>query len=161
MLFRSASFYWDNFIHFGSGPKRAEDGGLNLVLPMGDKELAGTAAEDIGGVAYGIFKRGKSMVGKVVGVAGEHLTGEEIAAKMSKALGEKVRYVDVAPDVFRGFGFPGADDLGNMFQYYQEFEQKLAEVRSVEESRELHPELQSFDEWLALHAHEIPIEQSV
>jgi len=161
VTFLRASFYWDNFIHFGSGPKRAEDGGLNLVLPMGDKELAGTAAEDIGGVAYGIFKRGKSMVGKVVGVAGEHLTGEEIAAKMSKALGEKVRYVDVAPDVFRGFGFPGADDLGNMFQYYQEFEQKLAEVRSVEESRELHPELQSFDEWLALHAHEIPIEQSV
>jgi uncharacterized protein YbjT (DUF2867 family) len=116
VTFLRASFYWDNFIYFGSGPKRVEDGGLNLVLPMGDKKLAGTAAVDIGGVAYGIFKRGKSLIGEVVGVAGEHLTGEEIATKMSKALGEQVRYVDVAPAVFRSFGFPGAEDLGNMFQ---------------------------------------------
>jgi uncharacterized protein YbjT (DUF2867 family) len=159
VTFLRASFYWDNFIYFGSGPKRAEDGILNLVLPMGDKKLAGTAAVDIGGVAYGIFKRGTSMIGEVVGVAGEHLTCEEIAAKMSKALGEPVRYVDVAPAVFRSFGFPGAEDLGNMFQYYQEFETKLAEVRSVERSRELHPGLLSFDQWLAQHAHEMPIEQ--
>jgi uncharacterized protein YbjT (DUF2867 family) len=159
VTFLRASFYWDNFIYFGSGPKRAEDGVLNLVLPLGDKKLGGTAAADIGGVAYGIFKQGASLIGEVVGVAGENLTGEELASKMSKALGEKVRYVDVAPAVFRSFGFPGAEDLGNMFQYYQEFEAKLAEVRSVKRSRELHPGLLSFDQWLAQHAHEIPIEQ--
>jgi uncharacterized protein YbjT (DUF2867 family) len=156
--FLRASFYWDNFVYFGSGPKRGEDGALHLGLPMGDKELAGVAAEDIGGVAYGIFKKGTELVGKTIGVAGEHLTGLQMTEKMSAALGEPVHYSPVTPAVFRSFGFPGADDLGNMFQYYQEFEKELGEVRSVEESRRLHPKLLSFDQWLAKYARQMPVE---
>jgi hypothetical protein len=91
-------------------------------------------------------------------VAGEHLTGAEIAARMGAALGEEVRYRPVTPAVFRSFGFPGADDLGNMFQYYQEFERELAEVRSVERSRALNPELQNFDQWLQENARLIPLD---
>jgi uncharacterized protein YbjT (DUF2867 family) len=152
-----ASFYWDNFIYFGSGPRRAEDGKLDLVMPMGDKELAGIAAKDIGGVAYGIFRSGNALIGKTVGAAGEHLTGKEMAAKMSAALGEEVRYQPISPADFRALGIPAADDLGNMFQYYQEFEEELAEVRSVERSRELYPKLQDFDAWLAENASLIPL----
>ena len=33
------SFYWDNMIHFGSGPKPGPDGKLALTMPMGDKKL--------------------------------------------------------------------------------------------------------------------------
>ena len=54
------SFYWDNLIHFGMGPKTGPDGTLAFTLPMGDKKLPGIAAEDIGRCAYGIFKRGAS-----------------------------------------------------------------------------------------------------
>jgi uncharacterized protein YbjT (DUF2867 family) len=158
--FLRASFYWDNFIHFGSGPKRNEDGALDFILPMGDKELAGVAAEDIGGVAYGILKR-PELIGQTIGVAGEHLTGKQLAEQMSAALGEEVRYRPVTPAVFRSFGFPGADDLGNMFQYYQEFEKPLGEVRSVKRSRELYPKLQNFKQWLSRYANQIPIEQAV
>jgi uncharacterized protein YbjT (DUF2867 family) len=155
--FLRASFYWDNFVYFGSGPQRGEDGKLYLTLPMGDKELAGVAAEDIGGVAYGIFVKGKELIGKTIGVAGEHLTGKQIAEKMSAALGEEVKYAPVTPEVFRSFGFPGADDLGNMFQYYQEFEKELGAVRSVEGSRALYPQLQNFDTWLSKNASKIPV----
>ena len=120
--FLLTSFYWDNFIGFGMGPTRGADGKLAITLPMGDKKLPGIAAEDIGRSAYGIFKKGLSTVGKYIGIAGEHLSGAEMAAAFGSVLGEEVRYNAVPPAVYRGFGFPGAEDLGNMFQYKSDFE---------------------------------------
>ena len=155
--FLLASFYWDNFISFGSGPKRTADGTLALTLPIGDARMAGIASEDIGAVAYGILKRGRQMIGQRIGAAGELLTGPEMAAAMSRALGETVRFNPVTPEVFRGFGFPGADDLGNMFQFYDEFEEVCNGVRDVARARELAPVLKSFDQWLAAHGAQIPL----
>jgi uncharacterized protein YbjT (DUF2867 family) len=156
--FLLTSFYWDNLIYFGSGPKRGPDGKLALVMPMGDRKLPAIAAEDIGKCAYGIFKRGKEFIGKTVGIAGEHLSGEEMAAKLTRALGEKVVYQDVPPEVYRSFGFPAADDIGNMFQFKRDFNDQFRGARSVEFSRSLNPELQSFDQWLKQNASKIPIE---
>ncbi len=73
--FLLTSFYWDNFIHFGMGPKKGQDGKLALTFPMGDKKLPGIAAEDIGKCALGILKKPKDFIGRTVGIAGEHLTG--------------------------------------------------------------------------------------
>jgi uncharacterized protein YbjT (DUF2867 family) len=156
--FLLTSFYWDNLIHFGSGPKRGEDGVLDFVLPMGDAKLPGIAAADIGGCAYGIFKRGDEFIGKTVGVAGEHLTGAEMAAALGTALGETVRHQAVSPDVYRSFGFPGADDLGNMFQFKADFNAMYTGNRPIALSRELNPGLQSFAQWLAANAAQIPLE---
>ena len=156
--FLLTSFYWDNFIYFGAGPKRGPDGKLALVMPMGDRKLPAIAAEDIGKCAYGIFKRGREFIGKTVGIAGEHLTGAEMAAAMSRALGETVTYQDVPPEVYRGFGFPAADDLGNMFQFKRDFNDYFRGARSVEFSRSLNPELQTFEQWLSQNAGKIPIE---
>jgi uncharacterized protein YbjT (DUF2867 family) len=156
--FLLTSFYWENFIFFGSGPKRGPDGKLALVLPMGDKKLPGIAAEDIGKCACGIFKRGREFIGKTVGIAGEHLSGAEMAAGLTRALGEKVTYQDVPPEVFRSFGFPGAEDVGNMFQFKRDFNDYFRGARSVDFSRSLNPELQSFDQWLSRNASRIPIE---
>jgi uncharacterized protein YbjT (DUF2867 family) len=156
--FLLTSFYWDNLIYFGMGPKRGADGVLELTLPMGDKRLPGIAAEDIGKCAYGIFKRGKEYIGKTVGIAGGHLTGEQMAAALSRALGQPVRYNAVTPEVYRGFGFPGADDLGNMFQFKRDFEDYFCGARNLDESRALNPSLQSFDEWLARNKGRIPLE---
>jgi hypothetical protein len=108
--FLLTSFYWENFIFFGLGPKRGKDGVLAVTYPMGDKKLPSIAVQDIGKCAYGIFKRGGELVGQTVGIAGEHPTGAEIAAALTRALGEEVRYNDVPPDVFRSFDFPGADE---------------------------------------------------
>jgi uncharacterized protein YbjT (DUF2867 family) len=156
--FLATSFYWDNFIHFGLGPKKGPDGKLTLTLPMGDKKLPGMAAEDIGKCAYGIFKKGFDYVGKTVGIAGEHLTGAQMAAGFSRALGQEVRYNEVSPDVFRSFGFPGADDLGNMFQFKRDFEQSYCAARSLDVSRALNPSLLTFDQWLARNKGRIPLE---
>jgi uncharacterized protein YbjT (DUF2867 family) len=142
------SFYWDNFIGFGMGPARGDDGRLSITIPMGDKKLPGIAAEDIGRSAFGIFKAGPSMIGKRIGVAGEHLTASEMASKFAKIAGEDVRNNAVEPAVFRSFGFPGADDLGNMFQYKRDFEKEFCAPRDVEATRRLNPLLQSFEMWL-------------
>ncbi len=155
--FLLASFYWDNFIHFGLGPKRGEDGKLTLTMPMGDKELSGIGAEDIGRCAYGVFKKGAEMIGKSVGVSGENITLDAMCALMSKALGEEVTYNAIPPAVFRSFGFPGADDLGNMFQFYTEQSDYLLGVRNPVLSKELNPELQNFEAWLADNAKHIPL----
>ena len=152
------SFYWDNFIYFGVGPKPGPDGVLAITLPMGDKPLPGIAAEDIGRCALGIFKAKGEYVGKTLGIAGEHLTGAQLAAKMSRALGREIRYNEVPPEVYRGFGFPGADDMGNMFQFKRDFNADFVGARSVDASRRLNPALQDFDAWLAANGSKIPIE---
>jgi uncharacterized protein YbjT (DUF2867 family) len=155
--FLLTSFYWDNLIHFGSGPKPAADGRLEFVLPMGTAKLPGIAAEDIGRCAHGIFRRGKELVGQTVGIAGEHLTGAEMAAALTRALGREVRHADVPPEVYRGFGFPGADDLGNMFQFKRDFNADFCAARSIERARSLNPRLQSFAQWLEANAARIPL----
>ena len=156
--FLRAAFYWDNFIYFGAGPKRGADGQLAITMPIGNAKMAGVAAEDVGKVAYGIFKQGPSLVGKKIGVAGEHLTGDQIAQAMTKKIGKTITFNNVEPNVYRSFGFPGADDLGNMFQFYRDFEQVCNDMRNVERARELAPGLQTFDQWLSAHAKEIPLE---
>ncbi|HEX6428643.1 MAG TPA: NmrA/HSCARG family protein [Niastella sp.] len=158
VTFFKASFYWDNFIYFGSGPKKGPDGKLYLTFPLDDKKMAGIASEDIGKCAYGIFKRGKAFIGKTIGVAGEHLTGQEMASALSNALGQEIIYNNVTPETFRAFGFPGADDLGNMFQFYRDFEEDCNRVRDVGASRELNPALKTFDQWLAENAKRIPLD---
>ena len=156
--FLLTSFYWENFIYFGSGPKRGPDGRLALVFPLGDKKLPSIAAEDIGKCALWIFKRGREFSGKTVGIAGGHLSGAEMAAGMTRVLGEPVVYQDVPPEVFRSFGFPGADDLGNMFQFKRDFHEYYRGARSIEFTRSLNPELLTFEQWLERNGSKIPIE---
>lgn len=155
--FLNTSFYWDNFIHFGLGPKKGPDGKYAITFPMGDKKLPGIAAEDIGKCALGIFKAGDAAIGKTIGIAGEHLTGAQMAKTMGEALGLEVGYNAVAPDMYRSFGFPGADEMGNMFQYKADFEAQYCAGRPVSVGRELNPELQSFADWLAKHKAAIPL----
>jgi len=145
------SFYWDNFIYFGMGPKKADDGNYYFAFPMDDKKLAGIAAEDIGKCAYGVFKKGNTVIGKTIGIAGDKLSGYEMAEKFSKTLGKNVIFNNVTPEAYRNFGFPGADDLGNMFQFKRDFNKDFNAQRDTKYSLELNPELQSFDKWLTLN----------
>ncbi len=129
------SFYWDNMISFGMGPARDEDGRLAITLPLADAKLPSIAAGDIGGCAYGIFREGERWVGQSVGVAGGHLSGEELAAGLTAALGEEVRYNGYEAT------FRGDRDLGT--------------------SRRLHPGLTSYERWLEQNVDRIPIEAPV
>jgi uncharacterized protein YbjT (DUF2867 family) len=152
------SAYWDNFIFFGWGPKKGPDGKLALTFPMDNKRLPAIAVEDIGKCAYGIFKGGSEFIGKKVGISGEQLTGAQLATAMSKALGREIRYNAVSPEFYRGLGFPGADDLGNMFQFKRDFNDYYCGARDPAFARSLNPELQTFEMWLAQNKDRIPLE---
>ena len=144
----NTSFYWENFIHFGMGPQKGPDGKLGITIPIGDKKLPGISSDDIGKCAYSIFKAGKEFQGKTIGIAGEHLTGKNMADTFSKYLGVEVSYNDVPASVYRSFGFPGADDLGNMFQFNADFDTEFCGARDINATKKLNPELLNFDSWL-------------
>lgn len=151
------SFYWDNLVSFGMNPKPDGQGGYTFTLPMDGAKLPGIAAEDIGKCAYGVFKEGKSAIGKHIGISGEHVSGAEMAAILSDVLGINVRHHAASPEEFRNYGFPGADDLGNMFQFKRDFEAAFRGARDVETARKLNPDLLNFRQFVELHKAEIPL----
>jgi uncharacterized protein YbjT (DUF2867 family) len=153
-----AAFYWDNFIHFGMGPRQGPDGDLMLAMPLGGARLPGIAAADIGKCALGLFRRGTATVGQRFGIAGENLSGAEMAAAFARALGRKVGFHDIPFEVFRGSGFPGAEDIANMFEFQAILGDEFLRDRDPEISRSLNPELLSFDAWLTANAAQVPIQ---
>lgn len=157
VTFLVTSFYWDNLYMFGMAPKKGDDGVYRWTFPLGDAKMAGLAAADIGKVAYGIFKAGPQYIGKTVGITSENLTMTEMSNQLGNGLGIKVEYNAVDADAYRGFGFPGADEMGNMFQIYRDFEAELLGARSAAAARSLNPEMQTFDQWLAGNKSRIPV----
>jgi uncharacterized protein YbjT (DUF2867 family) len=151
------SFYWDNLIHFGMGPRRSDDGSLLFVLPMGDRKLPGIAAADIGPCALSLFRQGEAAIGQRVGIAGEHLRGAEMAAELARVLGEPVQHVAMCFADYAALGFPGADDLANMFHYKHDFNEAFCAARPVDRTRALHPGLMNFRQWLERNVQGLPV----
>jgi uncharacterized protein YbjT (DUF2867 family) len=149
--FLHTSFYWDNLIDFGMAPRRAADGGLDFILPMGTRALPGIAAADIGHCALALFERGAAVHGADIGIAGEHLSGAGMARVLGEVLGEPVRHVAPTFEQYAGFGFPGAADLANMFHFKHDFEALYCERRPVQKTRELHPATLDFAAWSRRH----------
>jgi uncharacterized protein YbjT (DUF2867 family) len=146
--FLLTSYYWDNLTTPEMGPQPGPDGVLGITFPMGDEKLPGIAAQDIGKCAYGILKAGDKYINQTIGVASEHLSGHEIAAALTEAIGKDVRYNNITPDKFRGLGFPGAHEIGNMFQFKRDFAEYFQGVRDPARVRLINPELLTFSQWL-------------
>ncbi|MEU2631362.1 NmrA/HSCARG family protein [Kitasatospora sp. NPDC007106] len=148
--FLRTTFYWEN-LYGAFSPHREDDGSLRLVFPMGSSRLSGIAVDDIGKTALAVLKRGSDLIGATVSIAGEHVPLADMATKLTEAVGVPVRYEPLSPDEFRALGFPGADEAGNMFQYYADCEQRFTSARDLDAVRELNPDLQSFATWLTAH----------
>lgn len=155
--FLRTAFFWENLIAFGFGPHRGPDGTLALSYALGGARMPGIAACDIGKAAYTLFKRTSEFAGQTISIAGEHLTGDQMAGQLTRALGEQVRYRPVPPDMFRTFPIPAADELANMFCYYQDFEAEVCGARDLGFARTLNPDLQTFGTWLSANAAKIPL----
>jgi len=149
--------FWENLIHFGMGPQRQADGSLAMTFPTGDARIPWIGVEDIGAAAHQIFLQGEALIYDSIGVAGDHLSGAELAAAVSSAIGEHVHYNAISPDAFRALGFPGADELGNMWQFKRDFEIAYRGRRDVARARKLHPGIANFATWLAANKARIPL----
>src|SRR3954454_10842981 len=104
-----------------------------------------------------MFKAGQKYIGKTVRITGETLTLDQISEKLGKGVGIRVKYTAVEPDAYRGFGFNGADEMGNMFEVYRDFEREVLAARSPYVARSLNPALQNFDQWLAANKSKIQL----
>jgi uncharacterized protein YbjT (DUF2867 family) len=151
--FLRTTFYFDAFVT-AMPPTRNADGTLTITLPMGDRRLSGIASDDIGRSALAVLKR-PDLIGRTVSIAGDHLTGDQYAAALTEALGEKVTYHSPTWEEFRTYPFPMAVEMSNMFQFYAEDHDRFTGTRDLTEVRELNPELQSFATWLNLHKAEL------
>jgi uncharacterized protein YbjT (DUF2867 family) len=140
------SFYWENLIDHGMGPRRAADGHLELVLPLGDALLPGMAAADIGACAAALFAGPPAQ--RRVGIAGEQLSGAAMALALSERLGEPVRFVDIASADYARLPFPGAAELSRMFAFKQQANAAYCAARPVAATQVLHPGLLDFRAWL-------------
>jgi uncharacterized protein YbjT (DUF2867 family) len=143
------SFYYSNFIAFGMGPKKGESGEYAITLPLGDKKLMMNAVEDIGKMAAFAFKDA-TCINTSLYVASTAMTVLEIAAAFEKIMGVKVAYNAVTPAQYAGFGFPGADDLANMFKFFADFDDHFFKTRDpaiVEKKIKVLP----FTTWLQDH----------
>lgn len=157
VTFLYTSGYWENLIYFGMGPQRGADGSLSVTFPTAEARIPWIGVEDIGVSAMEIFLRGDALIGESIGIAGDHLTAAELATHLGTALGEPVRYNAVTPDEFRAFGFPGADEIGNMWQFKRDNERAYCARRDLSRARALNPGLADFRTWLGANKSRIPV----
>ncbi|KAK5584559.1 hypothetical protein RB653_006172 [Dictyostelium firmibasis] len=118
-----APLYAQNF-QTSFTPKKNEDGLTYTISFPSDpsgKLLDVGDVNDIGSIVAGIFSDPTKYSGSIVPFSGDALTGNQIADTISKVTGKKVSFNYIPPSVFRTFGFPGADELATMFEYYNEF----------------------------------------
>jgi uncharacterized protein YbjT (DUF2867 family) len=143
------AFYFENFLSFF--PPKKENGAWSFGFPQGDTPLAGVAVGDVGGVVAPVFDEPARFKGKTIVIAGDALPPARYAELMTEILGRKIEYRYVPREVFASFGFPGADDLANMFEYYRIY--NPYGEKEISGSRALYPGLQDFETWLRGHAH--------
>ena len=144
------SFYYENFIFFGMAPKvnGAPDGIYRLGMNMGTKPLPMMSIDDCGKAGAAVLLD-DSYIGKSVGIASSHMTGEEIAKTFAEVTGKKVEYVAMTRDQYAGLGFPGADDLANMFKFKHDFNRSFCNARDLKSCKKLvGGDLKSLKSWL-------------
>jgi uncharacterized protein YbjT (DUF2867 family) len=139
-------FYYENFLYFFP-PRPAGDGTYQFGFPQGDTPLAAMSVQDVGLIVAPIFEQPEKYIGKVVKLAGDELPPQAYAKAMSRQSGADIRYGYMPREAFAALGFPGAEDLADMFEYYRLHIPSRA--ADIEACRALAPELQSFDTWLA------------
>jgi uncharacterized protein YbjT (DUF2867 family) len=139
------AFYYENFLGFFL-PRKGEDGVYSFGFPQGDTPLAAVSVEDVGGVVAALFERPDEFKGRTVGVVGDDLPPGDYAAAMTRLLGRTVKYEHVPREIFAGFGFLGAEDLANMFDFNRRFiPGRRADLKG---SRSLYPGVKTFEAWL-------------
>lgn len=146
--FVHVAFYFENFLSFFPLQKR-DDGAWGFGFPQGDTPLAGVAIDDVGSIVAVLFENPEVYVGRTVGIVGDDLKGSQYAETMTRVLGRRVVYSHIPRDVYASFGFPGADDLANMFEFNRLYiPQRRADM---ELCQALNPEMQTFETWLKAH----------
>src|SRR4051794_29933070 len=130
-------FFMDNFL---SMAPTVEDNELVLRLPVPDDiKMQAIAARDIGVVAAAALLDPAAVPGTIE-IAGDELTGSEIAAIIGRHVGLSARYEALPVEVLNG-----QDDLQKMFRWFAETPAYQADIAAV---RRIDPDLWNLEAWL-------------
>jgi uncharacterized protein YbjT (DUF2867 family) len=140
------AFYYENFLNV-SVPRKQEDGTYTFGFPQGDTNLSGGVVSDTGGVVAQVFADRERFLGRTIGIVGEDMPPAHYAQILSKVLHKPVVYRHVPRHIFASLGFPGAEDLANMFDFNRRY--ILSRQGDMDESKRLYPGMQRFEAWAA------------
>ncbi|MFF4044749.1 NmrA/HSCARG family protein [Streptomyces sp. NPDC001816] len=136
-VLRPAMFY-DILLDIAPRPMQGE-----LVLAMWlnpETPVQIIATSDIGAFAADAFENPQEWIGRTVDIAGEELTGPQMAAAFEAASGIPTRFQQLPIEPLRA----GRADLANMFDWFERegFQADLTELRKNR------PNLLSLEAWL-------------
>ena len=139
-------FYYENFLYFFP-PRPAGDDTFQFGFPLGDTPMSAMSVEDVGKIVAPLFEHPAKYIGQVLKLAGDELTGTQYADAMSRRTGEEIRYTHIPRETYAALGFPGAEDLADMFEFYRLY--MPSRRREIEICRTIAPDLQNFATWVA------------
>lgn len=140
------AFFYENFLSLFV-PQRQADGTYRFGFPQGDSPLGGFSVADLGDVVADIFAYGTFLIGERIPLVGDVLSPAEYADVMSEVSDEEIRYRHVPWEVFLTYGFPGAPDLANTFDFYRTQEARARAGWVMTKAR--FPHVRRFAGWLA------------
>jgi len=143
--YAQVAFFYENFLSVFP-PKLQEDGSFLFGFPQGDTPLAAVSVENVGGVVATIFDHPGEFRNQTVGIVGDDQPCAKYAEIMSRVLGKKIIYRYIPREVFAKLGFPGAEDLANMFEYNRLFIPNRE--ADLEQSLAIYPDMQRFEPWV-------------
>ena len=134
------TFFYQNLL---AQPPAPEDGTIVVRLPLPDGiPLQMVAVEDIGVVAAAAVIDPGRVLGGAVEIAGDELTGSQIAATFGRQARLPARFESLPLEA------AGDDDLRAMFAWFAKPPAYQAD-RAV--TAQLDPQVQTFQQWLARH----------
>ncbi len=105
------TYFMDNMMVFNMDGLK--EGKLMMAMP-GDIPLQQVAVEDIGEVVAQVVNAGAGMYGQRINIAGDAITGEEMARMLTNAIGREITYQGFPTDVIR----EQSEDLALMYEWF-------------------------------------------
>ncbi|XP_054848495.1 nmrA-like family domain-containing protein 1 isoform X2 [Eublepharis macularius] len=135
--------YFENFLTVFRPRKASDRDDYELALPMGNVPMDGMAVADLGPVVVTLMKEPEKYKGKTIGLSMDKLTVAEYAVLISKHTGKTIRDAKISLESYKMLGFPGAEELANMFRFYH-----MKPDRDVSLTQKLNPQARTFEEWI-------------
>ena len=154
LTFVEPAMYYSNF--FSMKPTEQDDGSLVWNLPAKGKISAFDPNTGTGPATVVAIKDPETYNNQYLLLEADSLTPEEMVDMILKKMGKKGTYNYVEPKVFASFGFPGAEEIAEMFEWFTDygyFGPETVERKHSSGKAAAGGKLLSFQQWLDTEAY--------
>ncbi len=124
------SFYLENFLTL-MAPKEVNGELVFSVAQKATTRVPMFSCYDTGGWVLQAFLHPEIHLGKDLPAVSQYLTYPEIVQTVTKVTGRSCRFQEIPLDVFRNFGFPGAEELALNLQFFNDISEGVKQDRRV------------------------------